>query len=78
MKDSTVYTFNIAAKDGKTFAKCTADFMDKSEVLKKNTVESEEELKAKEAKLLARDKAEAFAKKTRGGCMRFPNGRQKI
>jgi len=66
LKDSTVYTLNLAAKDGKTFAKCTAEFMDKSEVLKKNTQESEAELKAKEAKLLARDKADAFAKKTQG------------
>ena len=66
LKDSTVYTLNLASNSSKTYAKCTADFLDKSEVLKKNTVESQEVLKANEAKLLARDKAEAFAKKTQG------------
>jgi len=66
LKDSTVYKFNFASKNGKTYAKCTSDFTDKSEVLKKNAQESEAELKAKEAKLLARDRAEALAKKTQG------------
>jgi hypothetical protein len=77
LKDSTVYTFNVTAKDGKTFVKCSADFMDKSEVIKKNAVESEEVLKAKEAKLLARDKAEAFAKKTQGWVYEIPEWKAK-
>jgi hypothetical protein len=77
LKDSTVYTFNVAPKGDKTFVKCTADFGDKSEVLKKNTVESEEALKAKEAKLLARDKAEAFAKKTQGWIYEIPEWKAK-
>lgn len=77
LKDSTVYTFNIAEKDGKTFAKCMADFTDKSEVLKDRNVESQEELKAKEAKLLARDKAQAFAKKTEGWVYEIPEWKAK-
>ena len=77
LKDSTVYTFNVAAKDSKTFVKCTADFADKREVLKKTTQESEAELKAKEAKLLARDKAEAFAKKTQGWVYEVPEWKAK-
>ena len=30
LKDSTVYTISLTSKDGKTYAKCAADFMDKS------------------------------------------------
>ena len=72
LKDSTVYTLSLASKDGKTYAKCAADFMDKSAVIKKSGVESDAELKAKEAKLLARDKASDFAKKTQGWVYEIP------
>jgi len=63
LKDSTVYTLKIAQKDNKTYVGCEADFMDKTPVLKGDEVESEEELKKKEAKLLARDKAKEFTAK---------------
>jgi len=63
LKDSTVYTLKIAQKDDKTYISCAADFMDKTPVLKGDEVESEEELKKKEAKLLARDKAKEFTAK---------------
>ena len=67
LEDSTVYMFDVAEKDNKFFVKCMAKFTDTTPVTKdKTVVESEEELKAKEAKLLARDGAEAFAKKHRG------------
>jgi hypothetical protein len=66
LKDSTVYTIHLTSKGNKTFAKCSADFMDQSAVLKKYGVESKEELKAKEAKLLARDRAGEFTKRTHG------------
>jgi hypothetical protein len=72
LKDSTVYTLSLASKDGKTYAKCTADFMDKSAVIKKSGVESNAELKAKEAKLLARDQASDFVKKTQGWVYEIP------
>ena len=62
LKDSTVYTMKIAQKDDKTFITCRAWFTDKTPVTKEEgIVESEEELKKKEAKLLARDKAEEFS-----------------
>lgn len=62
LKDSTVYTIKIAQKDDKTFITCRAEFTDKTPVTKEEgIVESEEELKKKEAKLLARDKAEEFS-----------------
>jgi len=62
LKDSTVYTLKIAQKDDKTYITSTSDFMDTTPVTKGSDVETEEELKAKEAKLLARDKAEEFTK----------------
>ncbi|ODS33033.1 MAG: hypothetical protein SCARUB_01852 [Candidatus Scalindua rubra] len=62
LKDSTVYTIKIAQKDDKTFITCQAEFTDKTPVTKEEgIVESEEELKKKEAKLLAQDKVEEFA-----------------
>lgn len=62
LKDSTVYTMEIAQKDDNTYIKCQAVFTDKTPVTKEEgIVESEEELKKKETKLLARDKAEEFS-----------------
>lgn len=66
LKDSTVYTVAIAQKNDKTYITCDADFTDKVPVTKEKTVESEEELKKKEAKLLARDKAAEFSSKHSG------------
>ena len=64
LKDSTVYTMKIAQKGDKTFITCLAEFTDKTPVTKEEgIVESEEELKKKEAKLLAKDKAEEFSSK---------------
>jgi len=65
LKDSTVYTLTIAQKDDKTYAMCVAEFTDTTPVemipvSQGGQVESEEELKKKEAKLLARDKAKQF------------------
>lgn len=66
LKDSTVYTIDLKLQGEKTYARLTADFLDKSGVVKKFGVESDAELKEKEAKLLARDKATDFAKRTQG------------
>jgi hypothetical protein len=67
LDDSTVYTFQLGEKDKKTYLAATAEFTDTEPVTKeKGVVESEEQLKAKEAKLLARDAADRFAKKTAG------------
>jgi hypothetical protein len=64
LKDSTVYTVRIAQKDNKTYVTCQADFTDTTPVVvKENEVESQEQLKNKEAKLLARDKAKEFTVK---------------
>ncbi len=62
LKDSTVYTINIAQKDDKTYIACHTEFADKTPVTKeKGVVESEEELKKKEAKLLALEKVQKMS-----------------
>ena len=71
LKDSTVYALRIAQKEGKTYVSCVAEFTDKTPVEKASVnqggeVESEEELKKKEAKLLARDNAIKFTAKHQG------------
>ena len=71
LKDSTVYALRIAEKEGKTYVSCVAEFTDKTPVEKASVrqggeVESEEELKKKEAKLLARDNAVKFTAKHQG------------
>lgn len=59
LKDSTEYTINIAVKDNKTYITCSAKFtQERPATIRKD--ESEEELKAKEAKLVADDKANEF------------------
>jgi len=71
LKDSTVYALRIAQKDDKTYVSCVAEFTDRTPVEKVSVnqggeVESEEELKKKEAKLLARDNATIFTTKHQG------------
>jgi hypothetical protein len=66
LDDSTVYTFQLGEKDKKTYLAAAVEFTDTEPVTKAKGVESEEQLKAKEAKLLARDAAERLAKKTAG------------
>jgi len=73
LKDSTVYDFAIAQKDDKTYIKCDADFTDKTPVTKKQEVESQEELKKKEAKLLAKEKAEKFKAQHTGWIYEIPD-----
>jgi hypothetical protein len=64
LKDKTVYKLVLAKKGEKTYAKVSADYLDKTPVEKTvGQVESEEELKVKEAKLLAIDAVKGFNKK---------------
>ena len=76
LKDSTVYTFWLAKKDDNWFARCDALFMDKTPVTKtQGEVESEDQLKKKEAKLLANDAAEEFSEKHNGWVYQIPNNK---
>ena len=72
LDDSTVYTFSIAQKDDNTHVKCEAVFTDQTLVTKEREVESEEELKKKEAILLARDGAKTFSEKHAGWIYQIP------
>ncbi|MCD6394191.1 MAG: DUF4340 domain-containing protein [Planctomycetes bacterium] len=67
LADSTVYTFQIAAKDNKTFIEADAEFTgDKNVTVKRDGSESDEELKEKEAKLVAIEAAEKFRNRHTG------------
>ena len=66
LKDSTVYTLKIAQKDDKTYTTCQAEFTDKTPVMISTKAEPEEELKKKEAKLLAQESAIKFTQKHQG------------
>jgi len=65
LTDETEYTINIAAKDDKTHVTCSAVYTGVRPTSIR-TDESEEELKVKEAKLLADDKAKEFTAKHQG------------
>jgi len=73
LKDSTLFNFEIAKKDSKTYVKCGVEFTDKTPLRKEQEVESQEELKKKEAKLLAKDKAKKFEETTSGWIYEIPS-----
>ncbi|HOM76294.1 MAG TPA: DUF4340 domain-containing protein [Anaerohalosphaeraceae bacterium] len=74
LKDLTVYKVQLAKQGDKTYAKVSADYLDKTEVTKTvGQVESEEELKKKEAKLLAIDAVNAFNQKHQGWIYVIPS-----
>ena len=82
LKDSTVYILNIAQKEDKTYVLCSAEFTDTTPVEKApldqgGKVESEEELKKKEAKLLAMDKAKEFTQKHQDWVYEIPDWKAK-
>ncbi len=61
LDDSTVYTAKLARKDDKVYAALSADFTDKTPVtVSRQATETEEELKKKEAKLLANEAANKY------------------
>ena len=73
LDDSTAYTFWLAKDGDKWFAKCDAQFADKTPITKtQGEVESPEQLKAKETKLLARDAAEEFLDNHKGWVYQIP------
>ena len=73
LKDTTVYTISIARRGASFFAAVDAEFMDKTQItMERGAVDSEEELKAKEAKLLAKQAAEKFDKLHAGWIYEIP------
>jgi hypothetical protein len=77
LSDSTVYTFELAAMNENIFAKCKAEFTDETEVTKDRGVESEEQLKKKEAILVGRNNAKKFTRKTAGWVYKLANSKSK-
>ncbi len=74
MKDSTQYRLRVAKKGDKTYVKCDAKFLDTTPVtMKQGQVESEEELKKKEAKLQAQEAAQKFTLRHRGWIYEVPD-----
>jgi len=67
LSDSTEYTFKLARKDDKTYLTAGAAFTDTTPVtITRDGSETEAEMKAKEAKLTARDAAEKFNQRHKG------------
>ena len=76
LKDSTVYTVQLGRKDDKSYVTVSSVVTDQSEVtINPNQQDSEEELKKKEALLLARDKAKAFNERHQGWVYELPSWR---
>lgn len=76
LKDSTAYTFWLAQDGDQWFAKCDAQFADQTPVtMTQGELESEAELKKKEAKLLALAAAEEFSRKHKGWIYQIPDYR---
>ena len=72
--DLTVYKFELAKQDDKYYAKVGADYLDKTPVEKTvGQIESDEELKKKEAKLLAIDKVKDFNAKHKNWVYQIPS-----
>jgi hypothetical protein len=74
LKDTTVYSIWLAKDAGLWFAKCDARFADQTPVTKtQGEVESDEQLKIKETKLIARDAAEEFSETHKGWVYQIPD-----
>jgi len=71
MKDSTEYSIGIATEGDKTFITCGSEFTDERP-LRVGKDETEEELKIKEAKLLADDNAREFTARHQGWIYEIP------
>lgn len=76
LKDSTVYNVNLAQKDSSTYITCQAEYTGDVPV-EVGKDEPEDELKKKEAKLLARDKAKEFTAKHQGWIYEIPEWKAK-
>jgi uncharacterized protein DUF4340 len=74
LHDSTEYLVRLARKDDKTYVTCEAKYTDTTPVtMKPGQVESDEELKKKEAKLQAQEAAQKFTLRHRGWIYEIPD-----
>lgn len=72
LDDKTVYKLILAKKDNKTYATVSADYLDASKI-QVTKDDSEEQLKEKEAKLMAMDAVNAFNQKHQGWVYLIPS-----
>jgi hypothetical protein len=73
LKDSTLYTIRLAKDGNDWFAKCDAEFMDKTPVvITEGQPQTEEEMKKNEAKVKARNNTKEFSEKHRGWIYQIP------
>lgn len=79
LKDNTVYILKLAKNDkDDLFARLSADYPDKEDVLIDVSKKvSDEELKQKEAKLLAREAVDKFNRKCKGWVYKIPSWKAK-
>ena len=64
LKDSTVYTLEVAQNEAGTYISCRAEYFDQALITQQQIKDSNQaQLKAKEAKFLARDEANQFTAK---------------
>jgi hypothetical protein len=74
LNDSTRYTLRLAQEGGRTFLQCEATYTDTTPVtVKRGGDESEEELKKKEAKLLAQERVQKFTLQHKGWIYKVPD-----
>ncbi len=66
LKNQIAYTLEVLQSGETYYLKMSSEYLDTTPVVKEQRVESDEELKAKEEKLLARDNAEQFNQKHQG------------
>ena len=78
LDDSTEYRLKLAKKEEKTYLQCSAEYTDKTPVtIQPNKVDSPEELKAKEARLLAQEGAQKFTLRHKGWVYEIPDWKAK-
>ncbi len=72
LKNQVAYSVEVFKKDDTPYVRISAESLDKTQIVKEDRVETDEELKAKEAKLLARDEAEKFTQRHQGWMYEIP------
>lgn len=78
LDNSTEYRLKLAKKGEKTYLQCSAEYTDKTPVtIQPNKVDSPEELKQKEAKLLAQEGAQKFTLRHKSWVYEIPEWKAK-
>jgi len=79
LNDSTEYRLHLAKKGAKTYLICEAQYTDPTKVtINPNAKDSPEELKKKEATLLAQDNAQKFTLRHKGWIYEIPDWKAKF